>query len=364
LTRLLSWGGKFRLVAERWIPAPKEIQCADYDESVASFATRRLGREAFERLVQPLLAGIYTADPEQLSLAATMPDAIVAEREYGSLTRAILHKARQASSEGGGSDSRASGARYASFVTPREGLGQLIEALAQRLPPAGIHLGKPISRVSRTSDQKWMVYLENNEPCGPYDGVVVAVPAPLAAVLVDEVDPQLGELLSNISYASSAVVCLVYRRDQIARQLDGFGLVMPSVEQKNIVAASFSSVKYPGRAPDDQVLVRVFLGGALQPEKVDLTDEKLQQLAEDELGELIGIRGAPLRVDVVRWREKMPQYHVGHVQLVEAIEQRVAQLDGLELAGNAYRGVGIPQCIHSGDNAARRLLAHFPPGPE
>lgn len=359
-TPLLSWGGKLRVLRERWATSPEGLQAADYDESVASFATRRLGREAFERLVQPLLAGIFTADPYQLSLAATMPDAICAEREYGSLTRALLMKSKlEDTTSRGASDSRASGARYASFVTLRRGVGQLVETLAGRLPAERIHLDTAISSVEKRENRRWTIQQEGGTSHGPFDGVVVALPAPRATTIVENVDTQLGELLGRISYASSGIVCMVYRRDQIAHRLDGFGLVVPTVEGRNIIAASFSSVKFPGRAPDDELLVRVFLGGALQPELVDLPDKKLQELAHADLKQLLGITGQPLRVDLVRWHEKMPQYPVGHVQVVDAIEKRVAALEGLEVAGNAYRGVGIPQCVRSGNAAARRLQENY-----
>ncbi len=358
---LLSWGGKLRLLYERWVASPPELQQENYDESVASFATRRLGREVFERLVQPLLAGIYTADPHQLSLAATMPEAIQAEREYGSLTRAFFDKSKRDTQNQSEADSQASGARYASFVTLRHGLKQLVDTLAEHLPPETLHLRTAIGSVAKAENQKWTVVLEKGAPLDPYDGVLIALPAPRAATLVEATDRQLGELLQKIQYASSAIVCMLFRRDQIAHDLDGFGFVVPTIEGRDIVAASFSSVKFPGRAPDDHVLVRVFLGGALQPELVDLPDEKLQALALGDLNQLLRIDGDPQRVDLVRWHEKMPQYHVGHVQLVDAIEERVASQEGLELAGNAYRGVGIPQCVHSGDLAARRLAARFEP---
>ncbi len=359
LTPLLSWSGKLRLLRERWIGSPEELQATDYDESVASFATRRLGQEAFERLVQPLLAGIYTADPHQLSLAATMPDAIEAEREHGSLTRAILKKAKEEVTSSEESDARASGARYAGFVTLRQGLKQLIETLAEHLPAEKLHLNIAIHSLKKNENSQWTIRQRDGTTWGPYNGVIVALPAPRAAEIIRDVDAPLGELLGRISYASSGIVCMVYRRDQIAHDLDGFGFVVPSVEGRKIIAASFSSVKFPGRAPEDQVLVRVFLGGALQPELVDLSDEKLQELAQTDLTQLLGVTGQPLRVDVVRWHEKMPQYHVGHVQLVDTIEKRAADIEGLELAGNAYRGVGIPQCVRSGEAAARRIAENF-----
>jgi len=353
-TPLLSWRGKLRLLLEPWIPCPKKAEREEHDESVASFATRRLGREVFERLVQPLLAGIYTADPYQLSLAATMPEVLAAEREHGSLYRAAVKQAAH-SDKATSSEEAASGARYASFITPRGGLSQLVETLASHLPADQIHLNCPTQRIERTVDSRWNLHSTTGETCGAFQGVIVATPAPRAAELLAAVDPELSELLGQIPYASSAVVSLSFQRDQIADPLNGFGLVVPTVENRPIVAVSFSSVKFAGRAPLDQLLVRVFLGGALHPEQVSLSDDALQEIAVGELRELVGLRGEPLEVDIVRWHEKMPQYHVGHVQLVEEIENRVAQQHGLKLAGNAYHGVGIPQCIHSADLAARRL---------
>jgi len=353
---LLSWRGKLRLCLEPWMGHPENLHQVDHDESVASFAIRRMGREALERLVQPLLAGIYTADPYQLSLAATMPEALEAERKHGGLLSAMRWEAKQKKHGERSPDYEARGARYSSFVTLRQGLASLIRALADCLPAENLHLNCRSERLERTEDDQWMISASDGSSHGPFQGVVVALPAPRAAMLLQRVDTSLCDLLGRIPYASSAVVSMAFRRDQIVHSLDGFGFVVPTVEKRKIVAASFSSVKFPGRAPDDQVLVRVFLGGALQPERVDLSDSKLQELALAELRPLLGVGGDPLLVDIARWRQKMPQYHVGHVQLVDAIEAIVAQQAGLELAGNAYRGVGIPQCVQSGELAAGRIV--------
>ncbi len=351
---LLSWRGKLRLLAERWQPTHPDIQNPDYDESVASFATRRLGLEVFQRLVQPLLAGIYTADPYKLSLAATMPTAIEAERQHGSLFQAVLAARKNvASTTKASSDS---GARYTSFVTLRQGLGHLIKTLASRLPPNAIHLNSPAEKVTPTDNQRWTVSLTGIEKPQPYDGVILALPAPRAAQLLATTDTPLSDSLKSIPYASSAVAVLAYSRKQIADPLDGFGMVVPTVEGRQIIAASYSSIKFPGRAPDDQVLFRVFVGGALQPELLEKSDADILHLAQQELSDLLDIHGEPLRAGLVRWQQKMPQYHVGHVQLVDQIESLTAQHPGLELAGSAYRGVGIPQCVQSGDSAAQRLV--------
>jgi len=353
---LLSWRGKIRVLLERWQPSPPALQQADYDESVKSFATRRLGREAFERLVQPLLAGIYTADPDRLSLAATMPEVIDDEREYGSLRLAALAKGKSAREDASGS-----GARYAHFVTLKDGLGGLTKALADHLPAENIHLNSPLRSLLQIEGGRWLARRVENRELGPFDGVVIATPAPRAAELLATNNAPLSKLLSQISYASSAVVSLSYHRHQISRELDGFGLVVPTVESRQIVAASFSSKKFPGRAPDDLVLIRVFLGGALQPELLDLDDLQLTELAHRELSQLLQIAGSPADNHLQRWIEKMPQYDVGHVQLVDAIDAEVTSQPGLELAGNAYHGVGIPQCIRSGNESAQRLADSLRP---
>jgi protoporphyrinogen/coproporphyrinogen III oxidase len=173
---------------------------------------------------------------------------------------------------------------------------------------------------------------------------------------VEKVDAELAAELRAIPYASSSLVILGYRRDQLRHPLDGFGLVAPHCEGRRILAASFASVKFPERAPADRVLIRVFIGGALQPELARLSDDELDALAQEELAELLGASGAPELRRIVRWERAMPQYHVGHLDRVRRIEQRLNAFPRLALAGNAFRGVGIPHCIHSGEQAAERLL--------
>ncbi|MCH2114427.1 MAG: protoporphyrinogen oxidase [Pirellulales bacterium] len=346
---ILSWWGKLRLLSERWVPRLPGIHRADFDESAASFAIRRLGRETFERLVQPLLAGIYTADPYQLSVAATIPEAIEAVREFGSLRRAALRA-------GDPENAESSGARYASFLSLRGGLVQLIQALAGQLDASCCHLNAPVRALRQVENHSWLIEQDDGTRRGPFQGIVIALPAPRVVPLVSQLDARLGELLARIPYASSAVVSLVFRRDQIGADISGFGVVIPSVEGRQIVAASFSSNKFSGRAPEGQVLVRVFLGGALHPKLLQLPDDQLCEVARAELSEVLHIRGHPLSTDMIRWHEKMPQYHVGHVKLVGEIEAQIERWQGLELAGNAYHGVGISQCIQSGENAARRIV--------
>jgi protoporphyrinogen/coproporphyrinogen III oxidase len=346
---VLSWGGKLRVLVESRVRPAKGVHAAGYDESVASFATRRLGREAFERLVEPLVGGIYTADASELSLAATFPEFLAAEREKGSL-RAAAQVQRTADPD--------SGARYGAFVTLKSGLSTLVDALASSLPADCVRTATPIAEILPREGRGWQVVTAARD-AEEFDGVIVAAPAARTATMLKTADAELATSLGRITAASSAVVTLVYEQAQIARPLDGFGFVVPRIENRAILAASFPSVKFAGRGPSGLVPVRVFLGGALRPEMVDKSDEELTAIAQREMAELIDARGEPRETCLARWREAMPQYQVGHLQIVEAIEQRVNSHRGLELAGNSYRGVGIPQCIRSGRVAAERLARQF-----
>jgi oxygen-dependent protoporphyrinogen oxidase len=346
-TPLLSPMGKLRLLCEPLVP---RRAAAVGDESLAAFSRRRLGREAFERIVQPLVGGIYTADPEKLSLAATLPRFLEMERQYGSLLRAARSGRAAAGNREAGS-----GARYGLFATLRGGLSTLIDALVSRLPSGSLRADTRAERIERRADTSWVVHVADGElAC---DGVIVTTPANHAGALLREVDRDVSSGLQQIEYAGTSIVSLGYRRDQIGHPLDAFGFVVPAVEKRRILAGSFSSVKFDGRAPGESVLIRVFIGGACQGELADLPDAELRAIAIEELAELLQIRGEPALVDIARWPRSMPQYHLGHLERVAAIEQAVARYRGLELAGNAYHGVGIPHCIHGGEQAAERMLA-------
>jgi oxygen-dependent protoporphyrinogen oxidase len=366
---LLSLPGKLRILAEPFVPRgpASAASCGDSrtggapDESVASFARRRLGREAFDRLVQPLVSGIYTADPEKLSMAATMPEFLAEERDQGSLVTA----ARRAGYVKDRTKKTASGARYNLFAAPKGGLGNLVAALAARLPPKAIQLNTPVSNITKTIDGRWQVdfasnvrspLTETHKSQSTFDAVIVAVPAHVAAELFQYLDRTLAGELSAIEYAGCHIVSLAYKRDQIGDPLDGFGFVVPKVERRRIIAASYASQKFPGRAPTDAVLIRTFIGGALQPDLLDLSDDELRRIAIEELKDLLAITGFPMLADIARWPHSMPQYHVGHIARVARIEALAQRHSALALAGNAYHGVGIPQCIESAESAAERVV--------
>ena len=245
--------------------------------------------------------------------------------------------------------------RYGMFLGLRDGMSSLIEAIARRLPDGCVQLNSSIQSVCR-DESRWQLTLEGEFEPRPFDAVILATRAPHAAALLRDVDSRLADELASIQYASAVVPVLGYRRDQVVHPLNGFGFVVPIVENRRILSGSFTSIKFPGRAPDGSVLFRVFIGGACQEELVELPDAELYEIAERELAELLGVRGEPQVRELVRWNRAMPQYHLGHLDRVATIERLASDLPAFALAGNAYRGVGIPQCVHSGELAAERVV--------
>jgi protoporphyrinogen/coproporphyrinogen III oxidase len=350
MSPVLSWRGKLRMMMDLFIPRRDH----EADESLAGFVRRRLGREALERLIQPLVGGIYTADPNDLSLKATLPQFLAMEREHRSL---ILAGLREARSRGPSRlTKQASGARYGMFVALDGGMGELPAALAAALPPGTVRTSSAVRRIVRNQPvSPWLVELLDGPPMEA-DAVVLATEAHAAARLIDAQDPSLALQLRAIPYASSIIVNVAYRRDQIQHPLDGFGAVVPAIEGRPILAVSFLSVKFPNRAPAGTALLRVFIGGATQPEYCDLDDAAIGDLVRRELSDLIGASGDPLFLRVGRHPRAMPQYVLGHLDQVAAIRRKLARHPRLYLTGIAFDGVGIPDCIHAAESTADALL--------
>jgi oxygen-dependent protoporphyrinogen oxidase len=339
---LFSLGGKLRMGLDLVLPRRRD----DGDETLAAFVRRRLGREALERVADPLASGIYTGDPEALSLRATMPRFAEMEAQHRSL---ILGLRRRASEAKG-----VAGARYGLFVSHRDGMGALVDALGARIPERSIHLRTAVEGIEPTPSG-WR--LRAGGAAVDADAVVLACPAPVASALLRPHDATSATDLAAIRYASSAIVTVGIRTADVPGDLPGFGFVVPAVDRRDILACTFSSRKWPGRAPTGCDLVRVFVGGVRRPELPSLDDGALVALVRGELRRFLGYRAEPLFARVDRWIESMPQYIVGHDARVRALETRIAALAGLGLAGNAYHGVGIPDCVRTGTAAADAVLA-------
>lgn len=336
-TDVFSFIGKLRMAADLVLPRENGKE----DESLASFVRRRLGQEALERMAQPMVGGIYTADPETLSLRATLPRFLDMEQDHRSLILAMMRQRPKAGT---------SGARYSLFLSFDRGMEVLVDALAGVVP--NVRLKTRVQELSFDS-RTWRIKADSGESFEA-DVVCLAVPAYTAARLLENVSPRLASQLKAIKYASTATINFAYQRAAIKHPLNGFGFVVPFIEKRSLIACTFSNVKFNHRAPEDHVLLRAFAGGALQPEMFVRDD--LESLIEADLRELLNIDRSPLFTEVAKWERSMPQYEVGHLERVSEIENGIRGLTGLALAGNAYRGAGIPDCIRSGEAAAEILF--------
>jgi oxygen-dependent protoporphyrinogen oxidase len=357
---IFSLAGKARMALELFIPR-REIANGSDDESLAQFVRRRLGREAFERMAQPMIGGIYTADPEKLSLRATLPRFLEMEREHGSIIRAMWKQSRSPTVREGSSGvttshSGTSGARYGLFLSLDGGMQMLADHLSSRLPAGVIQLNTQAkSLMFDGAANQWEIRLSDDRSISA-DAICLAVPAFAAASLLRGTDVELSRALDRIEFASTVTINLAYRRADIPHPLDGFGFVVPFIEHRSILACTFSSVKFAGRAPSDRVLLRAFAGGALQPEMFELDEDEMISRVRKDLRDLLGIEQPPLFSVVEKWHRSMPQYNVGHCELVSQIQARVCDLPGLQLAGNSYGGAGVPDCIRGGETAANELF--------
>ncbi len=358
-TDIFTWRGKARMALDLVLPRRKGANGQD-DESLAAFVRRRLGREALERMAQPMVGGIYTADPESLSLRATMPRFLEMERRERSLILAMWKAGRRAA-EDARHGRGASGARYSLFLSFDEGTQVLTDSVAARLPEGSVRLNTKVSSLRpEPGARRWSVKTEAGETFVA-DAVCLALPAYAAARLLRDVDDPLADELEAIPYASTATVNLAYRREDVPHPLDGFGFVVPFVERRATLACTFSSVKFSGRAPEGHALLRAFVGGALQPEMFDLKEDRMVEAVRRDLRDLLGVEAPPLFAHVEKWPRSMAQYHLGHAARVARIHARLGELPTLALCGNAYAGAGLPDCVRAGESAAESLLKTLHP---
>ena len=348
-TPLFSWAGKLRMASELLIPRGD----MNSDETLGAFVRRRFGPEALERVAQPLVGGIYASDPDQLSLAATMPRFKEMERQRRSVILAMWSEQRRRAR----SREAGSGARWSLFVTLANGMQELVDTIAQRLPEGGICSNTPVTGLVREEKaNQWRVTLRNGGNISA-DAVILATPAFQSGSILSAVDSDSAGELTKVSYASTATVSLAFHRAAFPREPDSFGFVVPAVERRKIMACTFSSLKYPGRAPKDHILLRAFVGGALQSELFDADDATMEDNVRAELASLLGVTAKPRISRIWRHPHSMPQYHVGHQARIERIEKSLSRFSTLALAGSAYHGVGISDCVRTGEEAAEKVVA-------
>lgn len=333
---LFTIGGKLRLAGELFVPG----RGGDEDESIATFVRRRFGEEAVDYLAEPLLAGIHAGDVEQLSMRALFPRLLEAEHQSGSVLRAFRRLRATPSPQG-------------AFVSLPGGTGELVETLAAALPDV-VRTNARVIGLRRAAS----LVVETGSGQVEARSVILAVPAYVAASLLRAFDTTLAAFCDAVRYASTATVALGYRRDQVAHPMKGTGFVVPRVERSALLAGTWVTSKWPGRAPDGHVLLRGFLGGGRDPHRLDDSDDALVATVREELSELLDITGEPCLTRLFRWTRQSPQYEVGHLQRVAAIDDRLASLPGVFFTGSGFRAIGIPDCIADGRATAARAAAY------
>jgi oxygen-dependent protoporphyrinogen oxidase len=337
-TSLFSNAGKLRMATE--VARPRRLQA---DESIGAFIRRRFGREAVDYLAEPLLAGIHAGDVDQLSINALFPRLVALEQSHGSVLRGLSAAMAHTPKASNGA-----------FMSLPGGVAELSETLVSALGADVVRYNTRVVQISGgapyklTLDTDASIYAQR---------VIVTVPAWAASPMFSSVDTTLSRLCAEIPYASSATVAFGLRREQISHPLNGSGFVVPRVERKALMAGTWVSSKWPHRAPEGMALLRGFLGGATNPGVLDRNDDALAAMAYQELQALLGITGDPALVRVYRWPRATPQYVVGHLARVREIEQRLAALPGLFVAGSGYRGTGIPDCVADGRAVAALAAA-------
>jgi oxygen-dependent protoporphyrinogen oxidase len=340
-TPLFSWGAKLH-AARELIMRPRQM---DGDESVAHFVERHFGREMVDRMADPLLAGVYGGSADKLSVRAVLPRFVTMEQKTGSLARAMIAARKKMPANSSG----------ALFTTLRRGMQSMTDAAAAQLRSEWIRLNAPVWSVRRAGD-RWSVVTDAGDQ--HFDAVILAVPANKSAELLAAVDAPLADDLRGVSYNSSLTIALAFDQAAVKSRvpLDGFGFLVPKLEKKKMLACTLVHNKFNGRAPAGKLLFRCFIGGEAAGENMQVADADLVATIRAELKEILGLEGEPLFTRVFRWQQAMAQYEVGHMERIARVENRLQGLPGLALAGNAYHGIGVPDCIREGSEAAEKLL--------
>ncbi|MBS3919613.1 MAG: protoporphyrinogen oxidase [Deltaproteobacteria bacterium] len=356
-TGLFSWPGKIRMGMEFFIPPKKVVPGELNEETLESFVVRRMGRECLDRLAEPLVGGIHASDPAKMSLAATFPRLLEMEQKYGSLMKGFIAVRRMVEEMRRKYPTKPGEKPRTFFTSFVNGMQQLTDRMAEVAGRERMRTGAAVSSLQQTSAGGWRSLLSDGSVIEG-DAVIIATESWAAEPLVRPHDQAIADALANIPASSSATISFAFNEDEVGFDLNAFGVLCPLVEGRALMAASYSSTKWPGRAPKGKVLLRGFVGGPHNQEVMKGSDEELVQLVRSEFRDILGLNpnAKPLFTRVYRWHLGMPQYTMGHLSRVELIEKRSAEIPGLALAGGCYRGVGLPNCVESGERAVSKIL--------
>ena len=351
---LISWPGKFRLAMEPFIPQFR----GDEDETLAAFGRRRLGEEALNKLIAPMVSGIFAGDPETMSLKSCFPRIAELEAEYGGLIKAMIRLAKKKKAEIAAGKAVASAAGPGGVLTSfRGGIQELTDILAAELGMTIIRSGEEVVKVAKGESVPWRVVTGKGELNA--DAVLLATPAYASAEFLDETDPAISGVLRQIPYATMTVVCFGYERERINYDLNGFGYLIPKQEKLSTLGTLWDSSIFEGRAPEGKVLLRSMMGGACFPQYIKLSDAEVEKRVRDDLEKTMGITVAPSFIRIFRHEKAIPQYTVGHAKRLETLSGMLAKHQGLVLTGNSYRGIGLNDCVAAAHRGAEDALAQL-----
>ncbi|HBH02443.1 MAG TPA: protoporphyrinogen oxidase [Candidatus Rokubacteria bacterium] len=342
---LISWPGKIRMGMELFVPPRKDRK----DESLAEFVTRRLGRECLEKIAEPLVAGIHTSNPDNMSVLATFPRFVEMERKSGSLIKSMVAAMKKMPPP------NPSGPKMTYFMSLKGGMQDLVRGCVSYIGEERVKTGTAVVSVVKQDGRYRLAFGDGST--ADFDAVVLATPSYATKDILKSADEELCGRLSAIEWSSSATISLAFRKDDIIKSLPGFGFIIPRVENRRINACTWSSVKWSHRAPDDTQLIRSFVGGGHHEDLVSLGDAELLKIVLEELREIIGLTAEPVFSKVYRWFKGMPKYTVGHLERIAAIDEKLKEHKGLFLIGCSYRGIGMGDCVKSGFDAAAAIAA-------
>lgn len=350
---LLSLPGKIRMGLELFIPRRKSTS----DESFGHFVKRRLGKEALNKIAEPFIAGVHGGDPDKMSIKASFPKFVAMEEEHGSLIKGMITRMAQfknTTQTRRTSDKEQSPGRVTMFMSLKGGMSTLVDTLLEKIEDVEIKKETTVTEIGN-SDGGYTVSLEGENSIDA-DAVVICTPAYSASTIFRDFNRSLHEKLLTIPYASTSTISMSFKRSQIKNSIDGFGFVVPKAEGKRIIGSTWSSIKWAGRAPEDELLLRCFVGGSLHEKLLENSDDEVMAMVLEDLKSIMDIEGEPVMKRMFRYKKAMPQYTIGHEDRVEGIEHELHAYNGLFLTGSAYHGIGISDTVREAESTAHKVL--------